>query len=457
MAEAFEEAYLRRFAFLMPDKPIIVEAVSVEADGALRARREARPRTAAAARGRRRHGRCRPVFTGGRWAHGWPLTGARTWRRATRVDGPGDHRRGQRHHGGRAGLAGDRDDLATWCSAASARPRGAAARSAPAPTRSGWRSSTTCSCRSPSRWACRCRAPRTRSTSRSGWTSPARSSTPSGGLVANAPHMPVHLGSMGASVQAVIDRRARRDASPATPSRSTTPTPAAPTCRTSPWSCRCSADASGDPTCSSSPPAATTPTSAASRPAPCRRFSTRIDEEGVLLDNWLLVERGRLREAETAHAAARRAAIPPRNPEQNIADLRAQIAACDEGRAGAASAWCEHFGLDVVRPTWATCRTTPRKPVRRVDRRAAGRRSSPTSSTAARRSWSRYRRPRSARRRVIDFTGTCAQLPANFNAPSSVCDGRGALRLPHPGRRRHPAQRRLPEAAARSSSRRARC
>ncbi len=88
------------------------------------------------------------------------------------------------------------------CSAA---PRRESARSsARPPTRCCWRCSTTSSCRSPSRWARRCATRRSRSTSRSGSTSPAPCSTPTGELVANAPHMPVHLGSMDRSVETVI-------------------------------------------------------------------------------------------------------------------------------------------------------------------------------------------------------------------------------------------------------------
>ncbi len=56
-----------------------------------------------------------------------------------------------------------------------------------------------------------------------------------GHLIANAPHMPVHLGSMGASVSAVLDSARRRDPRPATSTWSTTRTAAAPTCPTSPW------------------------------------------------------------------------------------------------------------------------------------------------------------------------------------------------------------------------------
>ena len=54
---------------------------------------------------------------------------------------------------------------------------------------------------------------------------------------------------------------------------------------------------------------------------------------------------------------------------------------------------------------------------------------------------------RAARRAEIDFTGTSAQLDNNFNAPKADVHGRRAVRVPHAGRRRHPAERRLPEAA----------
>ncbi len=57
-----------------------------------------------------------------------------------------------------------------------------------------------------------------------------------GGLVANAPHMPVHLGSMGESIKMVIEPQPRGHRSRAMSSCSTTPTTAAPTCPTSPWS-----------------------------------------------------------------------------------------------------------------------------------------------------------------------------------------------------------------------------
>jgi 5-oxoprolinase (ATP-hydrolysing) len=87
-------------------------------------------------------------------------------------------------------------------------------------------------------------------------------------------------------------------------------------------------------------------------------FSTRIEEEGVQIDNVKLVDRGVLREAEML-ALLRSGKHPSRNPDQNMADLKAQIAANEKGVQelrkmvdSSAWTWC--------RPTCATCRTTPR-------------------------------------------------------------------------------------------------
>ena len=88
-------------------------------------------------------------------------------------------------------------------------------------------------------------------------------------------------------------------------------------------------------------------------------FSTTIDEEGVLIDNFQLVEEGRLREAEL-RALLGSGPHPARNPEQNHrrpagADRRQR-----EGRAGAAARWSRSSGATPWPPTCATCRTTPR-------------------------------------------------------------------------------------------------
>ena len=88
-------------------------------------------------------------------------------------------------------------------------------------------------------------------------------------------------------------------------------------------------------------------------------FSTRIDEEGVQIDNVKLVEAGRLREAEML-ALLSSGEHPSRNPQQNLADLKAQIAANEKG-VQELRKMVAQFGLPTsCRPTCATCRTTPR-------------------------------------------------------------------------------------------------
>ena len=137
---------------------------------------------------------------------------------------------------------------------------------------------------------------------------------PDGNLVANAPHMPVHLGSMGTQRQGGH----RRNAAAMRPGDVyavndpyhggthlpdvTVVTPVFERGRTR-------------TSCSTSPRAATTRRSAASRPARCRRSAARSHEEGVLFDNWLLVADGRFREAETS-ATAHRGAVPVAQPRR---------------------------------------------------------------------------------------------------------------------------------------------
>ena len=91
-----------------------------------------------------------------------------------------------------------------------------------------------------------------------------------------------------------------------------------------------------------------------------RPLATSILEEGVYIDNFLLVSQGRFRERELYELLAS-GPYPARNPLQNVNDLKAQIAAMREGRARA-----QAHGRDVLasrrsRPIWATCRTTPTK------------------------------------------------------------------------------------------------
>ena len=237
-----------------------------------------------------------------------------------------------------------------------------------------------------------------------------------GSLIANAPHMPVHLGSMGESIKTVIRLNAGRmkpgnvyvlnapynggthlpDVTVITPvfdeqeksilfyvgSRGH------------------HADIGGI-TPGSMPPGSKT-----------------VEEEGVLIDNFLLVERGRFREKETV-ALLTSGKYPVRNVQQNIADLRAQIAANEKG-VQELRRMVEHFGLDVVRAYMDHVQANAEESVRRVITVLKdGEFDYPLDNGARIRA--RISIQKDKRTAAIDFSGTSAQLPNNFNAPSAVC------------------------------------
>ncbi|MGH3490560.1 MAG: hydantoinase B/oxoprolinase family protein, partial [Actinopolymorphaceae bacterium] len=244
---------------------------------------------------------------------------------------------------------------------------------------------------------------------------------PDGNLIANAPHMPVHLGSMGASVQEVIARRgeamkpgdiyAVND-----PYHGGTHLPDV-TVVTPVY------DDAGD----------TVLFYVASRghhaeiggltPGSMPALSRTVDEEGVLFDNWLLVDgdgdggRPRFREHETRRLLTE-AHYPSRNPDTNIADLRAQIAASEKG-VQEVRAMIDHVGLDVVQAYMRHVQDNAEESVRRViDTLDGGEYSYELDSGALIRV--QVSVDRANREATIDFTGTTAQLDTNFNAPASV-------------------------------------
>ncbi|MFF0385558.1 hydantoinase B/oxoprolinase family protein [Streptomyces sp. NPDC004286] len=240
---------------------------------------------------------------------------------------------------------------------------------------------------------------------------------PDGNLVANAPHIPVHLGSMGTSVKEVVRRRGPAmwpgdtyavndpyhggthlpDVTVITPVFGTAP---------------------GDPeilfhVASRGHHAEIGGIAPGSMPADSRT----IEEEGVLFDNWLLTEDGRLREEETRRLLTD-APYPSRNPATNLADLRAQIAANQKG-ADELGRMIEEFGLDVVQAYMRYVQDNAEEAVRRViDALDDGEYAYETDSGAVIRV--QVRVDRAARRATIDFTGTSAQLGTNFNAPTAV-------------------------------------
>ncbi|WP_225848812.1 hydantoinase B/oxoprolinase family protein [Streptomyces sp. HPF1205] len=246
---------------------------------------------------------------------------------------------------------------------------------------------------------------------------------PAGDLVANAPHIPVHLGSMGSSVKEVIRRRGAAmkpgdSYAVNDPYHGGTHLPDI-TVITPVFGA--GAGAGADPggreilfyVASRGHHAEIGGLSPGSMPAGSRR----IEEEGVLFDNWLLVENGRFRERRT-HALLTEGRYPSRSPETNLADLRAQVAANRKGVEEVA-AMIEHFGLDVVQAYMRHVQDNAEEAVRRViDALSDGSCVYETDSGAVIRV--RVAVDRAGRAATLDFTGTSPQLDTNYNAPASV-------------------------------------
>jgi 5-oxoprolinase (ATP-hydrolysing) len=146
--------------------------------------------------------------------------------------------------------------------------------------------------------------------------------------------------------------------------------------------------------------------------------STHVDEEGVLLDNVQLVAGGRLLEAEM-RALLGSGRYPSRNVEQNLADLRAQVAACAKGAEELAK-MVAHFSLPVVRAYMKHVQDNAEEAVRRVLDALTDGHFEYEMDSGAKIAVTIAIDP-AKREATIDFTGTSAQQPDNFNAPSAVC------------------------------------
>ena len=239
-----------------------------------------------------------------------------------------------------------------------------------------------------------------------------------GNLVANAPHMPVHLGSMGESIKTVMRENAGRMRAGDVyvlndPYNGGTHLPDVTVI--SPvfdeagreilfyvGSRGHHADIGGT-TPGSMPP-----------------DSHHIEQEGVLINNFKLVDGldGVLREAE-ARALLLGARYPARNPDQNMADLRAQVAANQKG-VEELHRMVAHFGLDVVRAYMGHVQDNAEEAVRRVIGALKDGAFTVELDNGAHIDVA-IRVDRAARGAEIDFTGTSVQLDNNFNAPSAVC------------------------------------
>ena len=146
--------------------------------------------------------------------------------------------------------------------------------------------------------------------------------------------------------------------------------------------------------------------------------STSVDEEGVLIDNFKLLDQGILQEQGMFNILAS-GKYPARNPDQNMADLRAQIAANEKG-VKELHKMVNHFTLPTVQAYMGHVQDNAEESVRRViDVLKDGQFTYPMDDgSQISVTISIDKQNRSA---VVDFTGTSDQRPTNFNAPSAVC------------------------------------
>jgi len=236
-----------------------------------------------------------------------------------------------------------------------------------------------------------------------------------GTLVANAPHMPVHLGSMDRSVETIIHDNAGKIApgdvyAINAPYNGGTHLPDITVC-TPVFDDRKKnilfwvasrghhADVGGISPGSMSPNA------------------TTIEQEGVYMDNFKLVDRGRFREKELM-AALTGAKYPARNPVQNVNDIKAQIAANEKGVAELRK-MVKQFTLPVVKAYMQHVQDNAAESVRRVIDRLhdASFAYEMDQGTVIK---VRISVDKAKREATVDFTGTSPQQPTNFNAPEPV-------------------------------------
>ncbi|OBV09982.1 Hydantoinase/oxoprolinase [Erythrobacter dokdonensis DSW-74] len=242
-----------------------------------------------------------------------------------------------------------------------------------------------------------------------------------GALIANAPHIPVHLGSMGDSIARVIEARgARRDGRGFRrgdayvlndPYRGGTHLPditvIVPVFYT---------EEGEDPDAFVAARGHHADIGGIA-PGSMPPESRSIEDEGVLIDNLLMVDDGNFR-TEAVREVLAVGPHPARNPDRNISDLAAQLAACTRGAELLAGAAAEH-GAEVVAAYMRHVIANAEESVRRLLGRLEDGAFAYDMDNGAVVKVS-IRIDRQSRSAVFDFTGTSAQLPDNFNAPRSI-------------------------------------
>ncbi len=145
--------------------------------------------------------------------------------------------------------------------------------------------------------------------------------------------------------------------------------------------------------------------------------STKVEEEGILFDNFLLVEEGNFQETALRHHLLNHT-YPARNPDQNLADFKAQIAANERGvQELRKMVW--QYGLDIVQAYMKFVQANAEEAVRRAIAVLKDGSFVYKMDNGAQIQVQVTIHPES-RSATIDFTGTSRQLDSNFNAPKAV-------------------------------------
>ncbi|MGB7973165.1 MAG: hydantoinase B/oxoprolinase family protein [Roseiarcus sp.] len=236
-----------------------------------------------------------------------------------------------------------------------------------------------------------------------------------GRLIANAPHMPVHLGSMDRSVESIIrDNKGRIRPGDVfalnAPYNGGTHLPDITVCTPV-------FDEGGETILFWTASRGHHADIGGTAPGSMSPLATSIHEEGVYIDNFLLVDRGRFREREL-YALLNSGPYPARNPLQNVNDLKAQIAANEKG-VRELRRMVEMFSLEVVEAYMGHVQDNADESVRRVlDKLADGEAESVSDQGAVIKV--RISVDKKRREATVDFTGTSPQQASNFNAPEPV-------------------------------------
>jgi 5-oxoprolinase (ATP-hydrolysing) len=413
MATQFEADYRQRYSFLMPDKALIVEAISVEATGA-----EDVPAKQTFAKSTRlcplHPTELIRVFSGGQWCEA-PLYRRREMQPGDRLRGPAiiaePHATIVVEAGWEARMTTAGDLVLTRSGAVSKRNVVGDARDPvmleifnsrfmSIAEQMGLRlASTAYSVNIKERLDFSCAL-----------------FDAQGNLIANAPHIPVHLGSMGDSIRTVINESSG-SARPGDvymlndPYRGGTHLPDL-TVITPVF------DGGGKRILFYVGSRAHHADIGGITPGSMPPNSVTVEEEGILISNVKLVESGRLREKEIVDLFAG-GRFPARNIPQNLADLRAQIAANQKG-VEELGLMVSLFGLEVVQSYMRHVQDNAEEAVRRVIAKLKDGHFEYRLDNGAVIAVS-IRVDGAKRRACIDFTGTSPQQSNNFNAPSAVC------------------------------------